>query len=374
MTDGGLRFAVATFERVFDVTPVQDALTLPELTAALARFLLKPKLAARIAAEVAAIERALDAVIAGDEAPAGKPGAALAKAMAAAREGGGDEMEAARARAEALVADAQRGAKRDMRLWAPLLFRPGGRRETEDVLHASCLVLDYDDGTPIDEAVATWRPYFHIVHTTWSHTAARPRFRLVLPLARPVTPAGFARLWAWAEERSGLAIDPTGKGVARAYALPAVASPEAERDARVSPGPLLDAAVAGVDDDAPPPLPDASALARGLLRPQADDAVVQGPSARSVDLDDDAVWDGGATVEAPPWSPRDEAAPASAATGLDGAQILARLDRLEARLEARLDELGRHALVDGLERLALLYEQGAIDASEYRAAKARLLP
>ncbi|TNF23957.1 MAG: hypothetical protein EP329_26230, partial [Deltaproteobacteria bacterium] len=61
MSDATPRFAVATFMRVFDVHPVQDALTLPELAAALQRFLVKPRLRERIDEECAQIARAVEA-------------------------------------------------------------------------------------------------------------------------------------------------------------------------------------------------------------------------------------------------------------------------------------------------------------------------
>ena len=53
MTDDDvLRFALVTFERVFHTEPVQEALTLQELTLALRRFELRTRVQRRVEREV----------------------------------------------------------------------------------------------------------------------------------------------------------------------------------------------------------------------------------------------------------------------------------------------------------------------------------
>jgi len=376
------RFAVATFMRVFDVHPVQDALTLPELAAALQRFLVKPRLRERIDEEVAQIGRAVEAWRDGKPAK-GRAGAKLEAIARAARERGEDDAAAVEDRARALEHEVRREAKKDFRLWAPLLFVPGGKRDAADVLHVSCLVLDYDDGTPIDEANDVWRPWFHIIHTTWSHRPEHPKFRVVLPLARPVDPAGFLEVWRWAEDRTGFAIDPTGKGVSRAYAIPVVPDARAARRALAHPGPLLDPVLEGIiASGSEAALPPAEHLKPGLLRHDPEASWVEGSADPAPALDvstweaDEIDWGGGAATTSPPReapptapvpSPEAAAPPPRPPTDLD--QVLARLDDLALRLDA----LGEQVLVDGLERLTALYEQGALDADEFRLAKARLI-
>ena len=380
------RFAVATFMRVFDVHPVQDALTLPELAAALQRFLVKPRLKERIDEEVAQIGRAVE-LWRGGGAPPGRAGAKLEATARHARERGEDVDKAVRDRALTLEHEVKREAKKDFRLWAPLLFRPGGKRDAADIQHVSCLVLDYDDGSPIDEATDVWRPWFHIIHTTWSHTPAHPKFRVVLPLARPVAPGAFGDVWRWAEDRTGFAIDPTGKGVARVYAIPVVPDARASRRALAHGGPLLDPVLEGIiAAPAEVGLPPDDAFAPGLLRHDPGASWVEGSADGAPDLamsawqGDEIDWAGGAVEPvAPPVTPELPSRPAtvSASDGSPSAPpppaslelVLARLDDLALRLDA----LGEHALVDGLERLAALYEDGALDAAEFRLAKARLI-
>jgi hypothetical protein len=103
-------------------------------------------------------------------------------------------------------------------LWAAVTFREGGSRCNEDAVEASCLVLDYDHGPTIDEALRVWGRWACIVHTTSRHTSEAHRFRVVLPLARPVPASEWARVWRWAADHAGKADEQT-KDVARQFFL-----------------------------------------------------------------------------------------------------------------------------------------------------------
>ena len=149
---------------------------------------------------------------------------------------------------EALKAEARKGIKRMLRLWSPVHYRPGASRGSDGVESLSCLVLDYDDGTRVADASARWESFFHIVHTTWSHTDAHPKLRLTLPLVQPVRGADWGAVWAWAEQRTGQVIDPAMKGPGATYALPAVPSRSWPRHAFVHEGTLLDPVAFGIVD------------------------------------------------------------------------------------------------------------------------------
>lgn len=251
---GELRFAVATFKRVFEVTPRRDVLTLEELVRGLTTFALKPRLQARVERELSRLEQTYRAHAAGEE-PSGRYAAMLRRARAR-----GDGGEAAY---EQLRRKIFARSKTDLRLWSPTLYRAGGRRGSEDVVHLSCLVLDYDAGATIEAASARWSDFFHVVHTTWSHTPERPKFRLVLPLAAPVLAEDWERVWGWAQRRAGGLIDSALKSPASTYALPATAGHDHPRRAFVARAPLLDAVALGLVPRAaaPPPQlerPDAS--------------------------------------------------------------------------------------------------------------------
>lgn len=114
-------------------------------------------------------------------------------------------------------------SKQDLPAWSPAVYRPGARRGLRGVTHVSCLVFDYDDGTPIEEARGPWLNFPHLVHTSWSHAEGAPRFRLVLPLARPVPAEHWTAAWLHAAGRAHGAVDPKCKDPCRLYFLPGVA-------------------------------------------------------------------------------------------------------------------------------------------------------
>jgi hypothetical protein len=126
------------------------------------------------------------------------------------------------ARAEQLRDGARRRGKLRLGCWSPTVYRRHETRGAGGVDHVTCVVLDYDDGTPIEDAMDTWEGWPLLVHTSWSHTEDHPRFRLVLPLAAPIPAMAWPRVWAWARERSGGHIDEACKDPSRLYLLPAV--------------------------------------------------------------------------------------------------------------------------------------------------------
>ena len=238
--DDELRFALVTFERVFDTDPVQEALTLDELSRVLRRFELKPKLQGRIEREEARVDALYDRYKSG-EALTGWRAARIRRAAQEADAAGGGRDEAVRRCVEALRSEAGKQSKKELRIWSPALYRPDApKRGGDHVSHVSCLVLDYDDGSTIEEATEVWDSWYHLVHTTWSHTPARHKFRLILPLARPVPAEDWREVWQWAQEYSGGAIDPACKSPASTFALPAVPSADWPRRAFVHGGGLLD--------------------------------------------------------------------------------------------------------------------------------------
>jgi len=120
-------------------------------------------------------------------------------------------------------------------LWSPVRLRPGGRRRLADVVEVSCLVLDFDDGLTLREALDQWRGFERVGHTTWSHSAEAPRCRVVLPLAQPIPADGWSLLYkAKVSGADRQCCDPS-----RAFFLPAVGA-GGPHQARFEPGALLD--------------------------------------------------------------------------------------------------------------------------------------
>ena len=285
--EGPLTFPVCTFKRVFDTTPLNEVLTLSELVACFRRFELKPQLHQRIERELARIERALEQALAGETV-----GGHVAE-LAIAAKSAPDRERAMRAKAEELRIAAKKEAKRDLRLWSPAVYRPdAAERGSEGVSHVSCLVLDYDAGARIPEATAPFADHFHLVHTTWSHTPAHPKFRVILPLAVPVPASQWDALWKWAHEKSGGEIDRAMSGHAANYALPATPTRDAPREAISHAAPILDPRELGIEVGEPLRLPIKHAPVSPMLGDPEKEYVVQGAEEALYVYDDpNADWD-----------------------------------------------------------------------------------
>jgi len=94
-------------------------------------------------------------------------------------------------------------SKTSIPLWSPAIYPENcDARRKSRVIAVSCLVLDYDEGTPLREAHLQWAEFPHIMHTSWSHTKEHPKCRVVVPLLRPVEASGWARVFHWALQRA----------------------------------------------------------------------------------------------------------------------------------------------------------------------------
>lgn len=408
-----MTFAVCWFKRVFHTEPTQDHLTLQQLTEVLQTFDQKPDVQRQIDRELRRIEQAWEAFRAGRP-QSGRYWSELHKAERAAQAAGDNVEKAVTDCHRRLTKDAEKRAKKGLRLWSPTLYRPGSRRGSESVVHLSCLVLDYDDNTPIDQASSRWLEWFHVLHTTWSHRPDAPRFRIVLPLARPVLAEDWPQVWTWAEAQSERTIDPSCKGAARVWALPTVPSKAAPQRAFAHAGSLLDPLIQGLVRRSAPmvSVPIQKASAPPAIRPpwgagdpadDADDAVawadeVTVPPPSGPDADDDDFVDPFAEEEPGEGTSRwavAESDQASTEASFQGASadskkaekpaadvaswtlddvgelLLQLLERLEVLAEA-IRSPTEVPFVDALERLSRLHESGALTDEEYRRAKGKL--
>lgn len=137
---------------------------------------------------------------------------------------------------EKFDASAKRSPKTLNPMWAPVVLVEGAqRRRAANTESVTAIVLDFDGGLSPEEARAPWMDYRHIVHTSYSHTAEVPKFRVVVPLKRPVAAGAWRRVWEWAVSLSPGA-DPKCKDPMRGYFVPVARGPYW---AEVTDGPLL---------------------------------------------------------------------------------------------------------------------------------------
>jgi hypothetical protein len=103
--------------------------------------------------------------------------------------------------------------------WSPVKYKPGTVRSNPGVEWVDLLVLDLDDKPwePVREAL---EPYEYLVHTTFSHSDRSPRYRVVLPLLRPVPADRWNQTWLDASTKFLNTADDSCKDPARIYFVP----------------------------------------------------------------------------------------------------------------------------------------------------------
>lgn len=122
-------------------------------------------------------------------------------------------------------------------------FKPGAHLEQKNLETVTGLILDVDgkfkkvgdtvpagttpseDGKHYYEVVPPdWLlsklPFCGVAHTSHSHTAELPKYRVILPLREPISPPEFSRLWFWVFEMTDRKVDPSCKNPDRMFFLP----------------------------------------------------------------------------------------------------------------------------------------------------------
>ncbi|MCB9796517.1 MAG: hypothetical protein H6741_27790 [Alphaproteobacteria bacterium] len=128
--------------------------------------------------------------------------------------------------------------KRTLPAFSPTRLTEGATRGNDAVLEVSCLVFDLDEPGQV-ESLLPWTGCLWVEHSTWSHTPEAPKLRWVIPLARPIPVADWARAWTWAA-RHVPGADRVCKDASRLFLLPARPYNDAPVVARVEEGPLFD--------------------------------------------------------------------------------------------------------------------------------------
>src|SRR5919202_2938438 len=129
--------------------------------------------------------------------------------------------------------------KRRGRCWSPTRYADGATSRNNAGVHSvSCLVFDCDRVPPDPDRLTgvCW-----IGHTTYQHTPDKPRWRVVIPLARPVAAKRWANVWQRARAALCPEADPQCKDPSRQYYLPSHPR-DAASESTVHAGPLLDPA------------------------------------------------------------------------------------------------------------------------------------
>ena len=103
--------------------------------------------------------------------------------------------------------------------WSPSTF-VDNKRAANNVERVHALVLDVDGGWSIDGAREALKGFYGIIHTSKSHTDEIHRFRIVLPLTRPVSAFEYGELWRRVDTQWPAHFDPACKDASRFWFLP----------------------------------------------------------------------------------------------------------------------------------------------------------
>ena len=128
--------------------------------------------------------------------------------------------------AHRLQQTAQASSKHQIPCWSPAGYPAGTlRRSLASVEVVSALVLDYDQQMPLAEAADRWQGWQGVAHTTYSHSEAEPRCRVVLPLLVPIAAAVWSAVYRACVAQDGDRADPSCSDPSRIYLLPGSPDP-----------------------------------------------------------------------------------------------------------------------------------------------------
>ena len=119
-------------------------------------------------------------------------------------------------------------SKNELPAWSPTIYKKGSTRGAKNVVAVTCLVLDFDDGTPFYAAADVFEQWPFLLHTSWSHTDELHKWRIILPLERPVPVENWSacfnsalELWKSLKPAGAGNPDPKCSDPCRIYYLPA---------------------------------------------------------------------------------------------------------------------------------------------------------
>jgi uncharacterized protein DUF3631 len=140
----------------------------------------------------------------------------------------------------ALLSHHQERSTKDGAAWSPAVYRPNSRRGNRNVRNLTAAVGDFDDGTPWAAVKARLQGLAYVAHSTYSHTVGHPKFRVVAPFSRSVSPDEWPSIRRRVEAHLFAdKADPATKDAARLYYLPSC-PPEGDRFAESQEGRFLD--------------------------------------------------------------------------------------------------------------------------------------
>ena len=104
--------------------------------------------------------------------------------------------------------------------WSPVSYKSGEKRGIDGVQEIHCAVFDIDHHVGFETIKPKLSGYAFIAHSSFSHTKDDPRYRIVIPLLKPVMANDWPPTWAQLNQWIGGFNDPATKDASRLYFLP----------------------------------------------------------------------------------------------------------------------------------------------------------
>ncbi|EHD0313169.1 mobile element-associated protein [Staphylococcus pseudintermedius] len=118
------------------------------------------------------------------------------------------------------------------------------RRNNDNVVNRNMLVIDYDE---LDSSIDFIQTIYdrigklsYCIYSTYNHTPEKPRYRLVVPLSRPLDSKCYKNAIALFGEHIGLKYDESSKVASQVQALPVVKDKDSEFIFKVNDALILD--------------------------------------------------------------------------------------------------------------------------------------
>lgn len=111
--------------------------------------------------------------------------------------------------------------QKDGPAWSPVSYAEGVTRKKEHVQYVSMAVIDVDNGTLISTFLQHLEGIAFLTHSSYSHTPEHPKYRVIIPFAKPVAADQWAEVWLRVNQLVGGCNDPATKDASRLYYKPA---------------------------------------------------------------------------------------------------------------------------------------------------------
>ena len=115
----------------------------------------------------------------------------------------------------------RRSEEKDGPAWSPVLYKEGTQRGNQNVLKITAFVGDLDCGEfDLPSIKARLAGLEYVVHTTYSHTPEKPKFRLIVPFHQPFSVSDIHKVFDHFNEIFDDKLDPCSKKPAQIYYTP----------------------------------------------------------------------------------------------------------------------------------------------------------